>query len=357
MIRKILKCIGCNLVEISINWSNGTEAAHIKRLFQTINKYIGVNIRTLEIGTRGLNLLSETLLQEIQPMLNRIQTLKLSFFSTCNFPLHLLCPNLEKLDLLFYSSWKNFSTWSSLTRLSISQNSMPFESLQAFLLMNPQIKKLKYASTTNTKTVLEFVSHCLDNIERLSIGIDRNVQNEIGSADFYASGLQQLAVKHKNLKKLSLFEISQGEISGVLKSLQLHENLIGLKLTFYPFYGVNNEEYVTIDVEAFSHVVQKLNKLETLLIGFANLDESIIVHIVHFCGTSLKELHLHMCNMPPLNNLLLDKIENAKKANHQLCTISPLKLFVDDETIENIENEKNRSHLLVRRGCDHSAIW
>lgn len=102
VIRKILKCIGAYLVEISINWTYSTKAMHIKRLFQTINKYSGVNVRILEIGTRGLNLLSETLLQEIQPMLNRIQTLKLSLYSTCNFPLHLLCPNLEKLDLQFY---------------------------------------------------------------------------------------------------------------------------------------------------------------------------------------------------------------------------------------------------------------
>lgn len=163
-------------------------------------------------------------------------------------------------------------------------------------------------------------------------------------------------VKHKNLKKLCLFEISQSERSGVLKSLQLYEDLIGLKLTFYPFCGASNNDHVNNDNVALQ-VVEKLNKSESLMIGFANLDESLIVNIVRLSGASMKELHLHMCNMQPLNKLLLDNIDNTRKTNQQLWTISPLKLFVDDEIVENIQNEKSRTHLSVHRGCDHSAIW
>lgn len=357
VVRKILKCIGAYLVEIHIDWTSSSHAIsrmNIIRLFRTINDYAGVNIRTLEIGTRGVDVVKESHLQEIRPILNRLQTLKLNFYSSINFDLQSFCPDLRKLEILFYSSWANCITWPSLSRLSILQSHMPFISLTRFLLNNPQLKKLKYSSMERNKNVLEVISQSLDSIERLSIGIDRGIQDDIGTADFYPSGLRQIAVKHKNLKKLCLFEISQSEVSGVCESLQLYENLIGLKLTFY---GIRCQ-YVNVDAAAFRTIMQKMTKLETLMIGYAKLDESIIMNLVRY--GSLKELHLHMCTMPPLSELLLDrlaKIEEDKKTGQQIWTIAPLKLYVDDEDYEIIEEKKSRPYLSVHHGCDHSEIW
>ncbi|XP_055316673.1 uncharacterized protein LOC129576118 isoform X2 [Sitodiplosis mosellana] len=117
--RDILDCIAKYLVELNI-----CQTSEIFLFYGFLGRSIGDHIRRLTIEAPFI---SDTSLQAIEPVLRRIEELKLHISSTVpdddDLMLQSRCPNLRRLHIQWDTSFtQNTGTWTRLEELSLGDN-------------------------------------------------------------------------------------------------------------------------------------------------------------------------------------------------------------------------------------------
>ncbi|XP_055316664.1 uncharacterized protein LOC129576118 isoform X1 [Sitodiplosis mosellana] len=340
--RDILDCIAKYLVELNI-----CQTSEIFLFYGFLGRSIGDHIRRLTIEAPFI---SDTSLQAIEPVLRRIEELKLHISSTVpdddDLMLQSRCPNLRRLHIQWDTSFtQNTGTWTRLEELSLGDNEyIDNDTMVEFMQNNPQLRKLKIGAF-NCELQLHDIAMHLTNLEQLVL-----FQNYSDLSADSILDLQPLT----HLKRLILRNVKASDFEGIVNNVTKLNGLIDLQLQAQ-FDQCTDDEYFEPKHENIVRIALEMPQLQVFGISFSQLKEETIVEFLRFAD-NLREIHIHDCDfmLTPEN---IDVIINARNTTTTRNRTKKLVTFVDciDEgIIETLRKPDISAHLkaIACRSCE-----
>lgn len=321
-VRRILRCIGPYLCDITIEAYYNEKFENLIRYFHKIGQYVGTNMRQLCMNQI---LPVPELLNGINGILRRIEILKIVVYNgdfDFDIDFRTLCPNLIKLKLLQNAQFvENAGKWNKLRNLSVIHNEfMVSSTFISFMENNPLLNSLKVTAYSSDTTVKE-IGRCLPNLEKLTL--------YQGFPDISSANLVYL-LQLKQLTTLKLMYLDEDKLNDVLDCLSKFKGLRKLKLHLF-YDGPSDEEHYLPNQSLLINIAQELNQLETFHIYRCQLNAATVIDFIRY-AENLKEFHWHECDTQLTKKLLMDIVSIMKEK--QLYTSKEkqrqiLNIFVD----------------------------
>lgn len=319
---KLLGNVGPHLHKLVIRISCDLERENYLPFFKYVASCIGQGIRELEIMSP---ILPADLIAVLRPVFHRLESLNVNCTDTSDYDYNIdccsMCPNLLHLQMQGDMSFiPNAEPWPKLESLALGDNEfVSDETMHRFLTNNPQVKRLK-VSTFNADLLIEDVVEALPNLEQWII-----FKNNSDLLASNATLLQRL----KRLSDLKILRIHEDDFNGIVDALAKCTELRHLKIQVE---HEGYEEYLfEPDERSIIAVAAELRKLETFDISCCKLKESFVCDFIKFAPASLRELHLHNCEVSLTASSIrrIAHVISLRKSGED--TVTPFKICAERE--------------------------
>lgn len=338
--RRMLKCVGKHINQVQFTGRHAGKKFH--RFFEILGRHVGENIRCAYFKVERLHGRDVTAIEAI--LLNLTS---LTIFTCPNeFDLELfqtLCPNLRNLVLNFNAKLIGCNKpWPKLEYFKIHNSDLSSNAICTFLEKNPQLTTLKLFSGREDNILQTAGTHLL-NVKKLTI-YQRNTSN----SDISAEILRHLLTL-QNLKKLSLFNVKNAEINGILNCLRQFSTLHRIKFVMHD----SKDPAISAQIQQpIINLAQKLSHLEEICFYGVTLMESTILEFIRF-AKKLKEIHIHECRFKITQKFVLDIVEVLKSSRTQNAIVT-IQLFIDEYDTVDLKELDIENYLCVSRNCRQS---
>lgn len=317
--RKLVSNVGRYLRRLVIRITCDLEDQNYLPFFKYYVSWIGHDIRDLAIESP---VLPTDLIAVFGSIFGRLESLRICAENNdfdYNIDFCSMCPNLLHLEMQVDMTFiPNAEPWPKLEYLALGNNEfVGNETLERFLTNNPQMKRLKI-SAFNADLLIDQVILNQPNLEQWILFQDRS--------DLIASNailLQQL----KRLNDLKILRIHADEFNGIVRALAKCTELRYLKIQAE--HEGYEESLFEPDQQSILTVAGALKKLETFDISCCKLNESFLIDFVKFAPASLKELHLHNCEVL-LAEPLIRRIAEVKSLRTSGDDVTTLKICTSE---------------------------
>lgn len=346
-VRRTLMCIGPHLTELHFKWHDYDHDNRLQRFLDKLGQLVGENIRCVRFHQ---TLLDESHIPALRPILKRLDTLEMIVYNP-DFDLDLdfvtLCPHLRRFKLLenmqlIHASGK---PWPTLEYFStIGNEYMEANAFRSFLTNNPQLQCLKFTAFSPDDR-LQVVAQRLKNLRKLTLLA--SYQNLCASNVGYLSSLQHLT-------KLSLINLEENDLNGILECLSRFAGLRSIKL-FLSYDSHEDETHYEPDQRKLITLAQELTHLEKFSTRYVKWKDTAVLDFIQN-ASQLKALHMHWCDLP-ITNAMVGKILKVLQSNRPQPTPTPLQLYVNAEDavgLQMIDGPEIMRHLSVHTKCHHS---
>lgn len=344
--RQTLICIGPHLTELNFKWHDYDHDQRLQRFLDKLGQLIGKNIRCIRFHC---TLLEESHMPAIQPILKHLDTLEVITYNP-DFDLDLdftvLCPNLRRLKLLENMQLLQVCSkpWPTLEYFSTVGNEyMEMEAFRSFLANNPQLQCLKFTAFSADDR-LQTVAQNSKNLRKLTIF--PSFPNLCASNIIYLSSLQHLT-------KLSLMDLEEGDLNGILDCLIRFTGLRSIKL-FLSLDSHLGETHYEANQRALISLAQELPHLEKFCTRYVKWNDTTVLDFIQN-ASQLNALHMHWCDLS-ITNSMAWKIVKAVQSNRPQSTTVPLQLYVNPEDViglQMIDGPDMLRYLSVHTKCHH----
>lgn len=320
---EILNCIGKYLVELKI-----CQTSEIFLFYGFLGRSIGDRIRKLSIVTPHI---SEISLQEIKPILWRLEELELRIANTDtnddDLDLRSMCPNLRRLHIQWDTSFiRNAGKWQCLEELSLGDNEYIVEdTFCTFMQNNRQLRKLKIGAF-NCDVQLKEIARHLTNLERLIL-----FQNY---SDLSANSILELQ-RLTHLKHLILRNVEATHFEDITNNATKLTDLIELQIQAQ-FEQCTDDDIYEPKHQNFINIALAMPQLQQFGISFCKLNANTVMEFLRLTA-NLRKIHIHDCDFT-LTSEIIDAIINARKTIRN--RVDPLLIFVDyiDDEISEVSH-------------------
>lgn len=347
-VRQSLICIGPYLTELYFKWHDYDQNNRLQRFLDKIGQLVGPNVRCVRFHD---TLLDESHIQAIRPLLKRLETLEMIVYNP-DFDLDLdfcaLCPNLRRLKLLENMQLIHVADqpWPTLEYFSIVGNEyMELNAFASFLTYNPQLQCLKFTGYS-VDDRLQAVAKFCKNLRKLTVFT--SFPNLCASNIGYLSSLQHLT-------KLSLIDLVEADLNGILECLIRFTGLRSIKL-FLSDDGSEIDSHYEPNQQKLISIAQELPHLEKFCTRYVKWKESTILDFIQH-ASQLNALHIHWCDLSIITNSMVWKMVKILQLNRpQAAVMPPLKLYVNASDVIELQMIKEPEilrHLIVHTECHH----
>lgn len=345
-VRRTLTCIGPYLRELDFKWHDVDHDNRLQRFLDKLGQLVGQNIRLVRFHN---TLLEESHIPAVRPILERLETLEIVVYNP-DFDLDLdftaLCPNLRRLKLLENMQLIHVSSipWPTLEYFSMIGNEyMELKPFRSFLAQNPHLLCLKFTAY-DASNRLQAVAQHSENLRKLTMF--PSFPNLSASNISYLSGLQHLT-------KLSLMDLDESDLNGILECLIRFTGLRSIKL-FLSQDSHDDDNHYAPQQSALIALAQELTHLEKFCTRYVKWSESAILDFIQSAG-ELNALHIHWCDLT-ITNAMVWKMVKILQSNKPQPPIGPLQLFVNPADViglQMIDGPEILRHLVVHAKCHH----
>lgn len=347
-VRQTLMCIGPYLTELYFKWHDYDHDDRLQRFLDKVGQLVGKNIRCIRFHQ---TLLDESHIPAIQSLLKQLDTLEMVTYNP-DFDLDLdfsvLCPQLRRFKLLenmqlIHASEKPWPTLEYFSTIGNEYMEMP--AFRSFLTNNPQLQCLKFTAFSADDRLQAVAQHS-KNLRKLTMF--PSFPNLCASNIVYLSSLQHLS-------KLSLMNLEENDLNGILECLARFTGLRSVKL-FLSYDSHEGDSHYEADQQKLISLAQELPHLEKFSTRYVKWKDSTVLDFIQN-ASQLKAFHIHWCDLT-ITNAMVGKIVKVLQSNRQQPPTTPLQLFVNPEDavgLQMIDGPDIMRHLSVQIKCHHSV--
>lgn len=346
-VRQTLMCIGPHLTELHFKWHDYDHDDRLQRFLDKLGQLVGENILCVRFHQ---TLLDESHIPALKPILKQLDTLEIVVYNP-DFDLDLdfiaLCPRLRRFKLLENMQLIRVGEkpWPSLEYFStIGNEYMELNAFRSFLTNNPQLQCLKFTAFSADDRLQAVAQHS-KNLRKLTIF--PSFPNLCASNIGYLSSLQHLT-------KLSLMNLDENDLNGILECLSRFGGLRSIKL-FLSYDSHESDTHYEPDQRKLITLAQELSHLEKFSTRYVKWKDTAVLDFIQN-ASQLKALHMHWCDLP-VTNAMVGKILKILQSNRTQPTPTPLQLYVNLEDVvglQMIDGPEIIRHLSVHTKCRHS---
>lgn len=307
---EIFKCIGKYLIELEIH-----DALNSPEFYHTVGYAVGDQIRKFTLIKEDM---SESLLQTLDPVLQRLDELKLIIIEDSNETLELRarCPNLRRLHIQWNTPFTNTEHWPRLEEFTLGDNEfISAERFREFMQNNPELRKLKIGCF-NCDLQLGDIARYLINLEELII-----FQSYSNLSPESITELQRLT----HLKKLILRNIAN-DFEDIARNATNLNGLIELQLEAN-YESFSDYEYFELNAQCLIDIALRMPQLQVFGISYCKLTNETVIAFLQFTK-NLREIHIHAFEFE-LTPDTINAIINARNENSDRN--GPLTDYISDE--------------------------